>query len=122
MFINIPNSIKSFVSDSSVYVLVNIINKVIPFILLPLIIRLLNAEDFGKYSLFLTIEGLLIPIITLNLSIGLSKHYFVKGINLKKYISTIFLGMLLISSIFFFSYTLNSRFNNCHFRYGEILF
>jgi len=101
MLINIPNSIKSFFSDSSVYMLVNIINKVIPFILLPLIIRLLNAEDFGKYSLFLTIEGLLIPIITLNLSIGLSKHYFVKGINLKKYISTIFLGMLLISAIFY---------------------
>lgn len=101
MLKNIPNSIKSFVSDSSVYVLVNIINKVIPFILLPIIIRLLNAEDFGKYSLFLTIEGLLIPIITLNLSVALSKHYFVKEINLKKYMSTIFFGMLLISLIFY---------------------
>ena len=77
MLNNIPNSIKSFLSDSSIYFLVNIINKAIPFLLLPIIIRLLNAEDFGKYSLFLTIEGLLIPIITLNLSVGLSKHYFV---------------------------------------------
>ena len=101
MLNNIPKSIKSFISDSSIYVLVNIINKAIPFILLPIIIRLLSAEDFGKYSLFLTIEGLLIPIITLNLSVALSKHYFVEGINLKKYISTIFFGMLLISLIFY---------------------
>ena len=101
MLINIPNSIKHFISDSSIYVLVNILNKAIPFILLPVIIRILNAEDFGKYSLFLTIEALLIPIITLNLSAALSRHYFVKEINLKKYISTIFFGMLMISLIFY---------------------
>ena len=54
MFINIPNSIKSFFSDSSVYMLVNIINKVIPFILLPLIIRLLNAtKDQYRYRIML---------------------------------------------------------------------
>jgi O-antigen/teichoic acid export membrane protein len=106
MLINIPNSIKSFIGDSAIYVLVNILNKAIPFILLPIIVRLLSTEDFGKYSLFLTIEGLLIPIITLNLSAALSRHYFIKDINLKIYISTIFFGMLMISSLFFLILTL----------------
>lgn len=101
MLRNLHSSIRSFINDSSVYVLVNIINKVIPFILLPIIIRALNPEDFGKYSLFLTVEGLLLPIITLNLSVALSKHYYVKNINLKRYMSTIFFGMLLISAVFY---------------------
>ena len=101
MRINIPKSVKSFFSDSSLYMLVNIINKAIPFILLPFVIRLLSAEDFGKYSLFLTLEGLLIPIITLNLSVGMAKHYFIERIDLRKDISTVFFGMLFFSVIFF---------------------
>ncbi len=98
MLKGIPQTVKSFINDSAIYVFVNILNKAIPFLLLPVIVRLLSREDFGKYSLFLTIEGLLIPIVTLNLSSGLSKHYFLANIDLKKYLSTIFFGMLALVS------------------------
>lgn len=99
--IKIPKSISRFLSESIIYVLVNILNKAIPFILLPIIVRMVSTDDFGKYSLFLTIEVMLIPVITLNLPAALSRHYYVKDLDLKSYISTIFWGMLVIALPFF---------------------
>ncbi len=97
----IPDNLKSFLSDSTVYTFINLINKIIPFVLLPIIIRMVSAEDFGVYSIFTTLESSLIPIVTLNMPAALSRHYYLESINLKEYISTIILSMLVVCALFF---------------------
>ena len=97
----VSENLKSFLSDSSIYTLLNIVNKAIPFLLLPIIVRMLSVDDFGRYSLFITVESLLIPIVSLNLHAALSRHYYYDGFNLSEYLSTIIYSILGISLIFF---------------------
>lgn len=94
-------NIKSFFNDTITYALVNIINKSIPFLLLPILIRLIDKSDYGFYSLFVTTENFLLPIISLNLYAALSKHYYLK-IDLSKYISTILNFSLIILFLILF--------------------
>ena len=98
----ISKNLKSFLSDSSIYTFLNLLNKAIPFVLLPLIVRLLSPEDFGLYSLFLNVESLLIPIVSLNLHAALSSHYYSDDFQLPAYLSTMIYSLLGISVIFFF--------------------
>ena len=86
--------IKSFISDTVLYTVFNLLNKAIPFLLLPFIVRMVSKEDFGIYSLFVSTEALLIPVITLNIHNALSAHYYDDSIKLDEYISTIFVSVL----------------------------
>lgn len=97
----ISENLSSFIYDSAIYSIFNIINKSIPFLILPIIIRLLSTKEFGFYSLFINTESLLIPIISLNLHAGLSVHYFDDKIKVSSYLSTLFLSIG-ISVLFFF--------------------
>ena len=97
----VSENLKSFLSDSSIYTLLNIVNKAIPFLLLPIIVRMLSVDDFGRYSFFIVIESLLIPIVTLNLPAALSSHYYSNNFNLSEYLSTIIYSILGIALIFF---------------------
>jgi O-antigen/teichoic acid export membrane protein len=96
----IPDNLKSFLSDSTVYTFINLLNKIIPFVLLPIIIRMVSTEDFGIYSIFITLESLLIPIVTLNMPAALSSHYYLDSINLREYLSTIVFSLLMACTIF----------------------
>ncbi len=97
----ISENLKTFLSDSSIYTLLNIVNKAIPFLLLPFVVRMLSVDDFGLYSFFIVIESLLIPIVTLNLHAALSSHYYSDNFNLLEYLSTMIYSILGISLIFF---------------------
>lgn len=81
-------SIKKFLSDSAIYTLSNIVNKAIPFLLLPFIVSTISVTQYGQYSLFITLEMLLLPFISMNLHGALEVHFFDKiELNLKTYIS-----------------------------------
>lgn len=97
---NISNNLKSFISDSISYTILNIVDKSIPFILLPIIIRMVTPEDYGLYSIFLTVETLLMPIVTLYIHSAISKHYYLDGIILKEYIPTIIFSLSFFVIIF----------------------
>jgi O-antigen/teichoic acid export membrane protein len=87
--IKLSENLKSFLSDSIIYTFLNIFNKAIPFVLLPIIVRLVSTEIYGEYSLFVVLESLLIPIISLNIHVAISTHFYIENIDLKEYISTI---------------------------------
>jgi O-antigen/teichoic acid export membrane protein len=96
----LPHNLKTFFSDSAIYTFINLINKIIPFVLLPFVIRIVSTEDFGLYSIFITLETLLIPIVTLNMPAALSSHYYLDSIDLREYLSTIIFSILIFSVIF----------------------
>ena len=60
--------------DSFSYTIYNIIEKAIPFLILPIITRTLSKEDVGLYILFQALIEVLIPIMTLKCRF----HQFIK--------------------------------------------
>ena len=100
----IPISFKHFLKQSSGYVLCNLLEKLVPFILLPIIVRKISVEEYGEYSFFLTLESVLIPIISLNLSNCIYREYYKNKNNLSFYISNLFYGYLIIGLIMLIPY------------------
>lgn len=49
----------SFISGAGIYLFSNILNAVIPFILLPILTRYLSPEEYGEVAIFQTLLGLL---------------------------------------------------------------
>lgn len=79
---------KSLLLNFSGYTLINLLNSLTPFIILPLLTRNLTSSDIGKIDLFTTSSIFLAPIIGLCFIQSISKLYFsVK--NTKKYLSAL---------------------------------
>lgn len=71
--------IKLFLENFLAYGFINIINKFIPFLLLPVITRLLNdPSDFGVYDMYNTIIGFASPLILLGMYDAMFREYFEK--------------------------------------------
>ena len=96
----IPSEYFVLIKEGGVYTFINVLDRVVPFILLPIIIRLISVEEFGVYSLFLTAEALLTPIVTLNIYSSISKQFYDDDIYLPKYNSSIILSLPFLFAIF----------------------
>jgi len=91
------------------YAFFSVIEKSIPFFILPIYTRVLSIEEAGYYILFLSLYSFLLPIFTLGLdSLIIVNYYKLSREGLKQYItqSTIvyFIGFLFI---FLFAYLLS---------------
>ena len=94
------NSYWNLIKEGGLYAIINILDRIVPFILLPLIIRSVSIEEFGIYSLFLSIESFLVPIVTLNIHGSISKQFYDDDINLKIYNSSIIFSLPFLFVIF----------------------
>ena len=92
----------SLIKEGALYTFINILDRAVPFILLPVILRSISVEEFGNYSLFLTAESFLMPIVTLNIVTSISKQFYDDGINIKRYNSSIILSLPFLFMIFGF--------------------
>lgn len=82
------------------YTFINILNKVIPFLLLPILTRILSKQDMGYYMLFQSIYQIFIPILTISLQQSvLINYYHLNQVEFKKYFSGTFYLLLLIFAI-----------------------
>lgn len=102
-------SILSFFKQSTSYVCFNLLEKLIPFVMLPIIIRQVSVGGYGDYSFFLTLETVLVPIFSLNISNMVYREYYKQKNSLAKYVSTLFWGYLRLCLLFilpFFLFTL----------------
>ena len=87
---------KSLILNFSGYTIINLLNSLTPFIILPILTRNLTQSDLGLIDLFTTSSLFLTPVFGLCLMQSLSKFYFsIK--NRKAYFSTLF------SAVFIFS-------------------
>jgi O-antigen/teichoic acid export membrane protein len=86
--------------DSLLYTFFNFFERGIPFLILPLITRIIEIEEVGYYILFQTIINILIPFLTLNIdSVTLINYYKLDKPEFKKYFST---GVNLFVTYFLF--------------------
>jgi len=96
----IPTQYFTLIKEGGLYTFINILDRVVPFVLLPVIIRLISVEEFGIYSLFVTAEALLVPIVTLNIYSSISKQFYDDNINLPKYNSSIIFSLPFLFILF----------------------
>ncbi len=80
---------KSLLVNFSSYTIINLINSLTPFIILPLLTKNLTSEDIGIIDLFSTSTIFLTPIIGLCIIQSISKLYFTVD-NKSKYLSVLF--------------------------------
>ncbi|WP_430884117.1 oligosaccharide flippase family protein [Fusibacter sp. JL216-2] len=68
-----------FIENIFVYGFINVLNKIVPFLLLPVITRMLpDASDFGVYSMYTTVVGFGTPLAILGLYDAMFREYFEK--------------------------------------------
>ena len=82
------------------YTSINILNKVIPFVLLPILARILTKQEMGYYVLFQALYQIFIPILTLSLQQSvLINFYHLNNVEFKKYFSGVFYLLLIVFTI-----------------------
>lgn len=99
----------NLLKDSVSYTLLNIIEKAIPFLILPIVTRILPKDDVGSYILYQAIIEVLIPIMTLNIGASvLLNFYKVDREEFKKYFTN---ALLFFLPLFFVAISLISFFS-----------
>lgn len=91
----------------------NILDKLIPFLILPIISRLLTVDEMGYYILFQAVYNFVLPLITLNSDSGIMlNHYHLDKERFKIYFASgIFLFFLVFCSFCIVTPLLSSFFD-----------
>ncbi|MFK8046295.1 MAG: lipopolysaccharide biosynthesis protein [Crocinitomicaceae bacterium] len=86
------------------YTFVNVINKGIPFLLIPILTHYLSPEDMGILTNIESLITILIAVIGINISTAVTRQYVKTDVILKNYVSTslrvVFVSFLLITLLF----------------------
>lgn len=81
-----------FFKNTSIYTISDILNKMVPFVLLPVLTRYLTPEDYGIITMFFVFTSILGIIMTLETNTAISVNYFkISREKLKIYIANILL-------------------------------
>lgn len=97
------------VKESFAYTLINVLDKAIPFAILPILTRILSKEEVGFYVLYQSIYQIFIPVVTLNLENAVILNFFrLKKEQFTNYFSSVFylffgLFIIISSAAWFFS-------------------
>src|SRR5215207_4477329 len=62
--------------SSSVYIVSNVANRALPFLLLPVLTRYLTPEDFGRTAMFTLAVSLASPLVGLSSESAIARQYF----------------------------------------------
>jgi len=65
-----------FKKDISIYFVGNVLNAIIPFILLPILTRLLSQKEYGEVTMFIILVGLLNAFIGVNTQAFVVRKYY----------------------------------------------
>lgn len=88
--------------DSAVYTLLNFSEKAIPFLILPIITRVLSKEEVGIYILYQAIVQILMPLMTLNVDSSILLNFYkVDKDKFREYFYSGFIGIIPVSAILF---------------------
>lgn len=108
---------QGLLSSTGIYFISSIINAAIPFLLMPIITKYLTPSDYGIFTMFSILIGLVTPFIGLNVHGAISRYYFhseKKSFSIYIYNSFLILlvSSFIMSVIFIISADLISLFSN----------
>jgi len=86
------NLIKNFL----IYLSTGILNKVIPFLFLPILTNYLTPQEYGIYGMYQVVLSFLTPLVQMSLEINITRNFF--KVSIKK-MSKIITSILLILHI-----------------------
>lgn len=76
-------------TNLSVYTIFGIIQKLIPFIVLPLLTHYLSPEDFGKIAIFVAFRAFISPFLGIGSLSSIDRYYFDRNeIRFEKFLSS----------------------------------
>src|SRR5690554_439730 len=91
--------------SAGIYTMTNVINKSIPFFLLPVLTRYLSPTDYGIVSMFGVLVSFVTPFTGLNVHGAIARMYYEKDtVDIKEYITNsiyILISSTLLVSIIF---------------------
>jgi len=87
------------VQQTGQYTVINILDRLTPFIVIPILARIISKEQMGYYTLYQAVFQLLIPILTLSVDHAILINYYkMEQTEFNRYFSTgIFLSLILYS-------------------------
>lgn len=90
-----------FLENIFAYGFINILNKIVPFLLLPVIARMLpNASDYGVYNMYSLVVGFGTPLAILGLYDAMFRQYFEKDdLHYRYDVTTTVQRIILLSSL-----------------------
>lgn len=93
----------SFFQGTAVYMVANMVNAAIPFMLLPIMTRILSPEEYGQVAMFQVLIGFLGAIVGLNVVGAAARKFYDDNSRslMKKYITTC-LYIIILSGVFIF--------------------
>jgi len=70
------SKLKNILKNSIIYLSTEILNKSIPFFLLPIITSYLTPLEYGMYGMYQVIVSFLVPFISMNLHSNITRNFF----------------------------------------------
>jgi len=100
----------ALIKSAGIYTFFNIVDKSIPFLIIPIITRLLPLEDVGYYTLYQAIFNILVPILTLSIDSSILLNYFkLDTEEFKRYFSNgIFLFLIVFITLLLLTWILSN--------------
>lgn len=81
---------------SGVYVASNLLNRAVPFLLLPILTRFLSPAEFGLVTMFTMVVTLALPLTGLNTDGAIAREYFDRSDTFPRYVTTC-IALLVVS-------------------------
>ena len=80
----------ALIKNSFIYLGTELINKAIPFLLLPLLTKYLTPVEYGVYGMYQVVIAFLVPFISMSLDINITRNFFkVDRLELSRILNTI---------------------------------
>lgn len=87
--------------NTGIYLISNLVSSAIPFLLLPILTRYLDPEDYGVVSIFQVIQSIMFVMIGLNTSGAIAVNYFKRSEhNFKEYVYNVLIIIVAALLIF----------------------
>jgi O-antigen/teichoic acid export membrane protein len=74
--------------SAAVYGAANVLSSAIPFLLLPVLTRVLSPADFGMVAMFSVLQMMLLPLVGLSSKQSVAAHVFGGGGNIARFLTT----------------------------------